>query len=143
MIRIAVYLIDTVVVSELRKREKTNPGVLKFFDRVRADNTPCYLSVITIGELRRGAELIRHRGDTPQAAQLETWLEKILLSFESHLLPIDGEIAQLWGRLRVPHYENAIDKLIAATALIHQLTVVTRNVSDFEKTGVTLLNPFI
>jgi len=76
------------------------------------------------------------------AAMLETWLGAIMADYVQSVLSVDGEIGQLWGRLRVPHPEHALDKLIAATALIHDLTVVTRNVDDFAGTGVRLLNPF-
>ncbi len=100
------------------------------------------LSVVTVGELRRGVELIRHRGDARQANQLEKWLEGLLTEYQDHILDINPNIAQLWGRLRVPHAENALDKQIAATALIYELTVVTRNHKDFVKTGVPVLNPF-
>jgi predicted nucleic acid-binding protein len=86
--------------------------------------------------------LIRYRGDTHQANQLEKWLETLLKEYQDRVLDIDREIAQVWGRLRVPHPENALDKQIAATALIHDLTVVTRNHKDFSKTGVRVLNPF-
>lgn len=73
---------------------------------------------------------------------LEAWIGTILGDYAMDVIPIDDDVAQLWGRLRVPNSENAIDKLIAATALMHDLTVVTRNIKDFEKTGVKLLNPF-
>lgn len=73
---------------------------------------------------------------------LEAWIGTILDDYAMDVIPIDDDVAQLWGRLRVPNSENAIDKLIAATALMHDLTVVTRNIKDFEKTGVKLLNPF-
>jgi hypothetical protein len=137
-----VYLIDTNIISEARKKDKTDRGVQRFLARVAAEETPIYLSVVTIGELRRGIERIRHRGDAPQAQQLEAWLQTILTEYADGILPIDAEIAQLWGRLRAPHSEHALDKQIAATALIHSLTVVTRNQRDFEATGVRVLNPF-
>ena len=86
--------------------------------------------------------MIRHRGDLRQANRLEKWLETLLFEYKDHILGIDQNIAQLWGQLRVPHPENALDKQIAATALIYDLTVVTRNHKDFSKTGVRLLNPF-
>lgn len=101
-----------------------------------------FISVVTVGELRRGVELIRHRGDTRQAKQLENWLEALLVEYKDSILDINQDIAQLWGRLRVPHPENALYKQIAATALIYDLTVVTRNHNDFSRTGVRLLNPF-
>jgi len=101
-----------------------------------------FISVVTVGELRRGVELIRYRGDVRQANQLEKWLQALLTEYQHHILDINQDIAQLWGRLRVPHPENALDKQVAATALIYELTVVTRNHKDFVKTGVRVLNPF-
>jgi len=101
-----------------------------------------FISVVTVGELRRGVELIRYRGDVRQASQLEKWVEGLLAEYGDHILDINQDIAQLWGRLRVPHPENALDKQIVATALIYELTVVTRNHKDFVKTGVRVLNPF-
>jgi toxin FitB len=135
-------LIDTDVLSELRKRSKANPGVRQLFARIAAERIPVYLSVVTIGELRRGVELIRHRGDLRQAQQLETWLENILRDHADHVLPLDADSAQVWGRLRKPHPENALDKQIAATALTHDLTVVTRNQRQYAATGAQTLNPF-
>jgi predicted nucleic acid-binding protein len=137
-----MYLIDTNVISEVRKRAKANEGVRTFFKHAAKSRIRIFISVITVGELRRGVELIRHRGDVRQAAQLERWLDNLLVEYRDHILDIDEDVAQLWGRLRVPHPENALDKQIAATALIHGLTVVTRNHKDFQKTGVPVLNPF-
>ncbi len=137
-----MFLIDTKVISEVRKQEKANPGVRRFFTCVTDEEIPVFLSVVTIGELRRGIELIRYRGDTPQARQLEVWLQTVLAEYGNYILPIDEDIAQLWGRLRVPRPENALDKQIAATALIHDLTLVTRNQRDFESTGARLLDVF-
>lgn len=137
-----MYLIDTNVISESRKRSKADSGVQAFFKQVAEEDARVFISVVTVGELRRGVELIRHRGDRRQATQLEKWLDQLLGDYEDRVLDITGDIAQLWGRLRVPHPENALDKQIAATALIYDLTVVTRNHKDFSKTGVRLLNPF-
>ncbi|MCP5314522.1 MAG: type II toxin-antitoxin system VapC family toxin [Chromatiaceae bacterium] len=137
-----MYLIDTNVISESRKRSKADGGVRAFFKQVAKDDARVFISVVTVGELRRGVELIRHRGDRRQATQLEKWLDQLLQVYEDRVLDITTDIAQLWGRLRVPHPENALDKQIAATALIYDLTVVTRNHKDFSKTGVRLLNPF-
>jgi predicted nucleic acid-binding protein len=137
-----MYLIDTNVISEQRKAGRSNPGVQRFFRQVSADDSACFLSVVTLGELRRGVELIRHRGDQRQAGLLEAWLLKLLSDYRENILDFTTEESQVWGRLRVPHPENALDKQIAATALIYGLTVVTRNVSDFTGSGVPLLNPF-
>lgn len=137
-----MYLVDTNVISEVRKRERANRGVRAFFRRVAKDESDIYLSVVTVAELRRGVELIRHRGDSAQAAVLDAWLGGILREYGQSVLAVDEDIGQLWGRLRVPHAEHALDKLIAATALIHDLTVVTRNIDDFVGTGVQVLNPF-
>lgn len=137
-----MYLIDTNVISEVRKKSKANKGVRAFFKQAIVKAKPMFISVITVGELRRGIELIRHRGDARQANQLEKWLETLLVEYKDSILDINQDIAQLWGRLGVPHPENSLDKQIAATALIYDLTVVTRNYRDFSKTGVRLLNPF-
>ena len=137
-----VFLIDTNVISEARKGEKAYPGVMAFFQTAAADDAPLFLSVITIGELRRGVEMIRHRGDDTQASQLERWLHKLLLQFHDRILDFDAEAAQVWGRLRVPHPENELDKQIAAIALVHDLTVVSRNTAHFVSCGVRLRNPF-
>lgn len=137
-----MYLIDTNVISEIRKGNKANPGVRQFFDAAIQDNAPLYISAITIGELRRGVDLIFHRGDASQGKLLEDWLNTLLDEYQNNILSIDGEIALLWGKLRVPEPEHALDKLIAATGIIYDLTVVTRNTKDFDNTGVRLLNPF-
>jgi toxin FitB len=135
-----MYLIDTNVVSERRKGQRANPGVLDFFDTV-AENER-FLSVVTVGEIRRGVQLIRQRRHHQQADCLELWLEHLTEQYGDRTLPIDREIADLWGRLRVPNQENELDKLIAATAIVYGLVVVTRNVTDFIKTGVVCRNPF-
>jgi hypothetical protein len=137
-----MYLIDTNVISEARKRANANPGVRRFFHSAQTNEESLYISVITVGEIRRGIELIRHRGDSRQARRLEIWLASILLEYEEHILDFSHDEAQVWGRLRVPHPENAIDKQIAATALTHDLTLVTRNADHFERLGIQLLNPF-
>ena len=137
-----MYLIDTDVISELRKRERANPGVVAFFKEVASSDAPLYVAAVTIGELRRGIELLRHRGDTKQAQTLERWLGRLLDDFGDSVLVFDADMAQVWGRLRVPHPENPLDKQIAATALIHDLVLVTRNVKHYSETGVKLLNPF-
>ena len=137
-----MYLLDTNVVSEARKGSRANPGVQSFMQRLKQDQAPVFLSVITVGELRRGVELIRKRGDLAQARQLERWMAATLEAHYDAILPIDSDIAQLWGHLRAPRPENVLDKFIAATAMIHDLVVVTRNDRDFEGTGARCINPF-
>ncbi len=137
-----MYLIDTNVISEIRKGKKANRGVQAFFHQVINDNLATYLSVITIGELRRGIENIRYRKDESQAKLLERWLTQLLAEYQNHILAFDSEAAQVWGYLRVPHDENALDKQIAAIALVNDLIVVTRNQLDFSSTRVKQLNPF-
>jgi len=137
-----MYLIDTNIISEMRKGRKADVGVQAFFEDVVSNNKTIYLSVITVGELRRGIEKIRYRNDKKQADMLEVWLGKILSIYSNNILNFDKEAAQVWGHLRVPHHEHILDKQIAAIALTNDLTVVTRNLKDFESSGVKLLNPF-
>ncbi len=137
-----VYLIDTNVVSEARKGARANRGVIDFYRRAIGAGQRLYLSVVTLGELRRGVELVRHKGDFAQAERLERWLDEVLERSGSNLLGLDADAAQIWGRLRVPRPEHELDKQIAAIALVNDLTVVTRNTADFAGTGVRLMNPF-
>ena len=135
-----MYLVDTNVISEARKGSKSNPGVQEFFKITAAEDI--YLPVQTIGEIRRGLENIRHRGDLPQTKMLEQWLALLVSDYADRILTFDEACAQIWGRLLSPHPEHSIDKQIAAIALIHDLTIVTRNVDDFRGTGVAIKNPF-
>lgn len=137
-----MYLVDTDVVSESRMGGAANPGVVEFFRAARAAHTALFLSVVTVGEIRHGVERIRHRGDGLQAQRLERWLDSLLDHFADHILPFDADCAQLWGRMRVPDAANPLDKQIGATALIHGLSVVTRNATHFRACGVPVLNPF-
>jgi toxin FitB len=137
-----MYLIDTDVLSEARKGPRADAGVRAFLDEVRKSGAQLFISVITIGEIRRGVARIRHRGDDEQALRLERWLAEILLKFEDHILPFDTDCAQMWGQLRVPHPENPLDKQIAATAHVHGLAVVTGNAAHFRSTAVSVYNPF-
>jgi predicted nucleic acid-binding protein len=133
------YLIDTNVVSELRKRERGHPGVARWAASV--DPTDLHTSVLVIGEIRRGIELKR-RSDAAQAAALETWLDHLRVGLGGRILPVDERVAEAWGRLGVPDPVPAIDGLIAATALVHGLTIVTRDVGDLARTGVAVFDPF-
>lgn len=132
------YLLDTNVVSELR-RKKPSRSVLRWFDEVRSEEL--FLSVLVVGGLRRGVELLR-RKDGPAADALDQWLEELSTRFRERILPVSSAVADQWGRLGVPDQLPAVDSLMAATALVHGLTLVTRNVDDFERTGVRLVNPF-
>ena len=138
-----MYLIDTNVVSEARKRANANPGVIDFFRHAAASLEPLFLSSVTVGELRRGIERVRHRGDAEQAKRLEKWLTTVLADFSNNILPLDAEAAQVWGALRVPDPSHELDQQIAAIALVNDLTVVTRNTADFAGTGVKVKNPFV
>jgi predicted nucleic acid-binding protein len=137
-----MYLIDTDVISEARKGDKANSGVRAFFQNAARDDAALYLSAITIGELRQGVEMVRHRGDASQAMRLQRWLDRVSGDFADAILPFDQEAAHVWGRLRAPNAENPLDKQIAATALIYDLIVVTRNTAHYASAGVRVLNPF-
>lgn len=135
-----MYLLDTNVVSELRKGARANPGLMAFFADLKVEDI--HLSVQTIGELRRGVENIRGRRDIQQADRLEAWLDVLVSDHALRILDFDLECAQLWGKLMSPNPQHPIDKQIAAIGLIYDLTVVTRNTADFQSSGVRLLNPF-
>lgn len=107
-----MYLIDTDVISELREKGNANPGVVAFLKQAAASDSALYLSAVTIGELRRGVELIRYRGDARQAQRLERWLTALLADYSDNILAFDEDVAQIWGRLRVPHPENPLDSTL-------------------------------
>lgn len=133
------YLVDTNVVSELRKRSRADAGVVDFFATVDPDDL--YLSVLTLGELRKGVERIRRR-DPEAAHALDAWLADVLRAYESRILGIDHRIAEVWGEMNAGDPLPVVDSLLAATAKVHRLTLVTRNVRDFERSGVSILDPF-
>ncbi|WP_295452717.1 type II toxin-antitoxin system VapC family toxin [uncultured Thiodictyon sp.] len=133
------FLIDTNVISELRKGKKANAKVRQWFEST--DESDIYLSALTLGEIRNGVERLRRR-DPASAAVLESWLGQLVESTTDRVLPVTPEIADRWGRLGVPDPLPVIDSLLAATALVHGLILVTRNVSDVERTGVSVFNPF-
>ena len=137
-----MFLLDTNVVSELRKVRlgKANRHVAKWADSV--DAADLFLSAITIQELEMGV-LLAERRDPSQGAIFRAWLNgHVLLAFNGRVLPVDLAVAQRSARLHVPDPRPVRDALIAATALVHGMTVVTRNVADFEPTGVLILNPW-
>ena len=137
-----MYLLDTNVISELRKAKagKADKNVIEWADNVSADSL--YLSVITILELEIGIQLVERR-DRTQGALLRTWLEgHVLLAFSGRILPVDVPVAQRCAKLHVPDPCADRDALIAATALVHGMSVITRNIADFQATGVELLNPW-
>lgn len=133
------YLLDTNILSELRKGQRCNPGVASWFAEVSAADI--YLSALTVGEIRKGIESIRRRDD-PTARVLETWLEELLELQADRILVVDRLVAERWGRFNVPDPLPVVDGLLAATASVHGLTLVTRNVRQVERTGVEILNPF-
>jgi predicted nucleic acid-binding protein len=133
------FLLDTNVVSELRKGDRCDPGVSSWF--AEAPSEEIFLSALTIGELRRGIENIRRR-DERAARSIEAWLQELLGAYSHHILPVDQAIAEQWGRFNTPNPLPVIDGLLAATARVHDLTLITRNLKDVERTGVRCMNPF-
>lgn len=133
------YLVDTNVLSELRKGKRCNRSVARWFAAVGDDEV--FLSVLTVGEIRRGIERIRRR-DEESAGVLESWLDLVVSEHGDRILPVDRQVADCWGRLGVPDPMPAVDALIAATAKVHGLTLATRNSRDFVRTGLTCVNPF-
>ena len=132
------FLLDTNVVSEIRKHTP-DAGVAQWFASVPADSL--FLSVLVVGEIRQGIERLARR-DSAQAEIFEQWLSQLVDGYDDRLIPITERIAQTWGRLNVPAPLPVVDGLLAATALVHDWTLVTRNVGDVRSTGVRLLNPF-
>jgi predicted nucleic acid-binding protein len=131
-------LLDTNVVSEIRKKTP-NPGVEEWFASVATHEL--YLSVLVVGEIRQGVDRLARR-DPTQAAVFERWLGQLVTTFADRIVPVTTDIAEVWGRLNVHDPVPVVDGLLAATALVHDWTLVTRNGSDVASTGVRLLNPF-
>lgn len=137
-----MYLLDTNVISELRKVRlgKADRHVAKWADSV--DAADLYISVITLHELEIGV-LLSERRDPVQGAVLRAWLnDQVVPAFDARILDIGQDVAQRSAQLHVPNPQPIRDAFIAATALVHGLTVVTRNVKDFQNTGVKIINPW-
>ena len=133
------FLLDTDVISELRKRDRIDEGVEQWFSDV--DDVEVFISVLTVGEIRRGIESIRRR-DRARALALSRWLHGLVTQFENRLLAVDRNVTEEWGRLNVAATLPVVDGLLAATARVHGLTLVTRNTRDVSRTGVPCFNPF-
>jgi hypothetical protein len=135
-----MFLLDTVVLSELRKPPRQRDrNLVQWFGEVPSEDL--FVSVLTVGEIERGIERQRPL-NPPFAESIASWLDMILRTYEGRILAVDVAIARRWGRLSQRIGNKGLDLAIAATALEHGLTVVTRNVSDFERTGVSVLDPF-
>lgn len=132
-------LLDTNVVSELRKGQRAHARLMEWFEGVA--EADIHLSVMTVGEIRRGVELVRAR-DARQANSLDRWLTGLVAQHADRILAIDRNVAEEWGRLTARRTASVVDTLMAATALVHGLILVTRNVRDVAWTGVPWLNPF-
>ena len=133
------YLLDTNIISEIRKGPRCHPNVAAWYSNIEEESL--YLSVLVLGEIRKGIEGLRDR-DAGKANELDLWLEQLQTSFQSQILPVDTAISQEWGRLSSLHTVPVIDGLLAATATVHGLVLVTRNTRDFADLGIQLLNPF-
>ena len=135
-----MFLLDTVVLSELRKPSRQrNANVVHWIEAVSSQDL--FVSVVTIGEIERGIERQRQL-NPPFAAGLAAWLDLVLRTYDGRILRVDIAVARRWGRLSQQIGNKGLDLALAATALEHGLIVVTRNVSDFKRTGVSVLDPF-
>ncbi|HYN68643.1 MAG TPA: type II toxin-antitoxin system VapC family toxin [Candidatus Eisenbacteria bacterium] len=134
------WLVDTTVLSELRKGDRANGGVRAWFAAARDEDL--FTSVLVLGEIRRGIESLRRR-DTAAALALEQWLVRVSSSFSARVLPVDARVADRWGLLNVPDPLPMVDGLLAATALVHDLVLVTRNTRDVATTGARVVDPFV
>jgi hypothetical protein len=133
------YLLDTNVVSELRKGNRCETAVREWFDAL--DDDDAYLSVLVVGEIERGIERIRKR-DPKSATRLRRWLSSLSTQFESRILPVTLPIARTWGKMGTPNPIPTVDGLLAATAHTHGLILATRNVTHIESLDIEWVNPF-
>ncbi len=132
------YLLDTNILSETRKKQ-AEPRVIAFLSA--AEPSALYLSVLTLGELRKGVA-VKRRSDPDSAKKLADWVDGLEFSFADRILGIDAATASLWGELSAQRARPVVDTLLAATAVVHELTFATRNTSDVEDIEVKLLNPW-
>jgi hypothetical protein len=133
------WLIDTNIISEVRKGLRCNPAVAAWWSSV--EDRDLFLSTLTIGEIRKGVEAVRIR-DPDKARALEAWLQAIVQTFGPRILGIDAAVADSWGRISAIRSVPVVDALLAATASVHGLVLVTRNATDVAGLGVRVLNPF-
>lgn len=133
------FLVDTNIISEIRKRERADPNVIRWVNQTPAEDIGT--SVLVLAEIRRGIELKR-RSDPLQARSLDRWFSQMRTRLADRVLPIDETIAETWALLGIPNPLPLIDSLLAATAKVHSLTLVTRNIADIESTGIAMLDPF-
>jgi predicted nucleic acid-binding protein len=134
------YLIDTNIIAEVRKGTRCDPRVARWWAGIA--DADLFVSVLVLGEIRKGIELARPR-DPAKAAALERWLNTVRHLFGQRILPIDQAVADAWGRLNASRPRPTVDSLLAATAQVYDLTLVTRNLTDMPKTGISILNPFV
>ena len=135
-----MVMMDTNIISEIRKGRRCDAAVAEWYAGVAEGEL--YLSVLVLGEIRKGAELARRRRDYAQADALESWLQTVTERFAERILPVDAATALTWGRLTALRPLPVIDGLLAATALTRDMILATRNLTDFQGLGVQLLNPF-
>ena len=133
------YLIDTNIISEVRKGERCDGNVAAWYDTI--DDGDLYLSVLILGEVRKGIERVRPR-DPAQASALEEWLAAVREAFTGRILPVDDAVAEEWGRMCALRPVSTIDGLLAATAKVHGMTLATRNTADVGDLGARIVNPF-
>jgi predicted nucleic acid-binding protein len=133
------YLLDTNVISELRKGERCDPRMAAWFASV--DGTALHLSVLVLGEIRKGVERLRG-ADPDRAAAIDRWLAAVDQGFAGRIVGIDRAVADEWGRISARRPVPVVDALLAATAKVHGMTLVTRNTADVADLGATLLDPF-
>jgi predicted nucleic acid-binding protein len=134
------WLLDTNVLSELRKGSKANPGVIRW--SISTGSARHWISTLSLGEIRKGIELLRKKSPS-QCPAFERWLDRIRIEFDQTILPVCDAVAEKWGLITASTNLPVTDGLLAATAHVHDLTIVTRNTKDFKAAGVRILSPFV